>query len=282
MVPQNKTVIDKLFQLIPDLETALQEEKHEYVLTTLRDFVYRKTNWGNDGLFMDSWYPSGIAGVCPIELIDKLEKEEISFLCAATSQLLSDIYRSFGYDSAPYNYGIPDVSTHVTTLVAIPKKNDLFDIIIQDATFNFKLSHTDGSDFGVLLKALQEKDENSIQTEKGSVGPRKIYFKKSLTDESGFQYYQEHNVIKEKLQIGVSKQSNQSFFWAYGDLDFDTSYRPRREQNILEALAKTNDNPNLFQMLKYVLNAPQFVTPEVQAHFTGFLPLLRMDFASGF
>src|SRR5690606_26632431 len=98
-----------------------------------------------------------------------------------------------GYDAYVYNYGLPGVSTHVTTLVMNPCGRETVPVF-QDATFNFTLEAKGTPDAVAVFRAVARGERADLRIVKGAIGPRDIYFLADAVHES-FDYYQAHDVF---------------------------------------------------------------------------------------
>jgi len=103
----------------------------------------------------------------PSVRIHEMQTHEYHITCGKISYLLRDIYRSMGWKSATYNFGISNSSyTHEATLVAIDQK-----VIFQDAFYNYSLKEGEEAlgFFEFLRRIKTGADENYFSSDTTTV-----------------------------------------------------------------------------------------------------------------
>lgn len=222
------------------LRAALGQQDHAGICGALRGYVYRTVNWSNCGLNTKRFFHR-FEDVSISDLILLSCAKEVGFLCGGTSEFLRKLYGALGYDAYVYNHGLPGVSTHVTTLVMVPGGRQTVPVF-QDATFNFTLEVKGTSDAVTVFRAIARGDFPDLRIVKGAIGPRNIYFLADAVHES-FDYYQTHGVFLGPARAEQSAITHTNLLVVPADLDYDTSYRRRREAGVLDALSTRLGRP---------------------------------------
>ncbi len=254
---------DVILSEISGLSEAISDNDHLKTTTLLREYVYKHTIWSNDGLNSEKYFKTTLSPLTAPQISALLNTREIGVRCGGTAIFLDKIYKLFGYQSGYYNYGLPGVSTHVTTLVCIPNK-DRTEVVIQDATFNSSLaiSKRENRDFFDIMDALKAGRGHEIILLAGTSEPRTICFSDNAAGLKVLKQYQSSNILLEEPVLTTSLITHTPILCARGDLDFYSSYLRRNKTNILNALSeKLNKNVNecsVFELMLFPLSKLPF------------------------
>lgn len=268
---------------IPFLAKALNEYDHFLATTLLRDYAYRHHVWSNDGLNLKLFcgIQCDLMQLAVPQIQFLFACREIGVLCGGVAIYLAKLFQLFGYDASIFNYGIPEASTHVTTVVALPTAND-YELVIQDATFNFTYHVQDTGERDLLrvVQRIMDGKSETIGIIKGKIMERMIHFgNNNDVMKEALQYYKENNVLLEDPVPCSSLLTNTMITLARGDLDFHTSYLRRRQIQVLKALSEklnvTQDRCNVLELMLFPLELPSFRATTLQSKINGIKAMLN-------
>ncbi len=256
-------LIEEIIKEVPELRQSLSDKEHIKTTTLLREYVYNHIVWSNDGLQLHNYCDGNVSNLSVSQINFLFNTREIGVLCGGVATYLSKIYELFGYHSSIYNYGIPDISTHVTTVVTVPV-NGVMEIVVHDATFNlsYVIQKTGDRSFINIMNLLIEGRNKDIEIKKGDVKEKIIYFSDNLEGIENIELHKKENMLFEEPIAGTTMLTNRPIFYARGDIDFHSSYVRRYESNILKAvserLQKDINNCNVLDLMLFPLNLPYF------------------------
>lgn len=231
--------------------------------------VYRKVNWGNDGLQFRYWLPGGIVEADPRKIALLLGAKEISMLCGGSAHFLAIILRHCGFDASVYNYGVRGVSTHVVTVVWISQS-----LVILDATFNHVLKIGNSYDAVEIFEDLMNNGGRFIKRQRlGAELKRRIFFNpNSDCFLETLNYYKNTKIIQETSK-GYSLLTGAPYTWSLGDLSF-LSYLRRNQYNIEIFIRERQAYTSVMQLMLFPINLPSFSTGEANVEFNKIKALL--------
>jgi hypothetical protein len=253
-----------IFDEKPLLKRAFSKENHLEATSFLREYAYNHIIWSNDQLNLSFFDPQNLNRLNVAQIKFLMDCKEIGVLCSGASLFLAKLFCLFGYKSGTFNYGLhfTDESyspTHTTTLVEIPTPAGS-SLLIQDATFNFTYFNNENNEFDFIeiVKHLKAANGSSIEIAKGR--PRKIPIahRRGTDSQQFIKYYKDTNVFISPLKQEKSRLTNTEIIWAFGDLDYHSSFLKRRLSQIQSALNKATGYPkescSPIQLMLFPLN----------------------------
>jgi len=261
---------ENIIEEVPGLSRSILSKDHLSVTTLLREYVYNHIIWSNDGLQIKNYCEGDISRLSVSQISFLFNTKEIGVLCGGVAVYLKKIFELFGYAASTFNYGIPGVSTHVTTLVLIPARGQN-ELIFQDATFNltYRIKGTESRNYFELMENILKGMSGSILTEKGKTADRKLYFSANEEGLRHIETYRTTNVLHEDPFELRSDLTNRPMLSASGDLDFHTSYLRRNGDKVLKALSeklnKDMKDRSVMELMLFPLNMPVVNDERLQA-----------------
>lgn len=259
---------DVLLSRVPGLADALEGGDHHTVFALLRECVYRTVVWSNDGLLLQHYCGGDLRTLPADEIARLMEAREIGVLCGDTSTFLAKVYTLFGYEASRYYYGIPAVSEHVITVVALPTESGLVPVI-QDATFNSTLVLKDAPEpsFVEVMDLLLAGRAAEVFLQKGIIEPRTIGFSDNPEGRAHLKVYRDTDILLEEPRRIVSDVSGTPLLCAQGDLDYESSYLRRHggrvRAGLARALCKPEEECQVLELMLFPLRMPVLEDPSL-------------------
>ncbi|HZU35612.1 MAG TPA: hypothetical protein VFA18_06885, partial [Gemmataceae bacterium] len=142
----------------------------------LRQWAWQHIPWCSRSLLLDqkpaiSLYCRDAPGVFAYLLSDSG-----GVWCGGAAYALAKLYELYGYPAWTYDYGLPEVMTHVTTVVRIQLRGQRM-LVVQDPTFNLTYTAPNGMplDLATLLKQLRSRQAASVVFQAGDPGQRREF-----------------------------------------------------------------------------------------------------------
>ena len=118
-----------------------------------------------------------------------------------------------------------------------------------------------------------------ITLQKGNIAKREICFSNNKEGLKYLSQYKESKILYEEPTLIRTALSGTSVFYAYGDLDFHTSYMRRNGENvrqaISQALGKCVDDCSVFELFLFPINRPCFRDHELNYQITTLLDKIQ-------
>jgi len=123
----------------PSLAAARARGDHSAVVSRVRQLLARQLTWSTADLMLPlDQFPPALS-VLDVVQLGRLGEGGVAGWGAAVT--LAMLYRAFGYPATVYQFGVPGVLWHMTTLVGLPDET----ILLQDAFFDAELTDADGA-----------------------------------------------------------------------------------------------------------------------------------------
>jgi len=188
-------------------------------LTLLRRWAYENTDWSTAGANLDDDRANGFYEMGAPEVFSAFRNDRGGVLCGGTSYAFMRLCRLYGYDALTLDFGAPDVSTHVVTLVRLSQGgHDVWSV--QDPTYDVTYVHRGGApfDYLALLRALRDHQDGEVFVENGQ-GRSREYIVAPGDVESTLPVDESFETLVSRLPDGALKYRRRYSIDEFNDID---------------------------------------------------------------